>query len=174
MTNLGSVLKGETSLSQQMSIQSKLWFSQWSCTDVRIGPSRRLSTKDLMLLNCGAGEDSWESHGLQEGQASHSKGNQPWIFIGRLMLKLKLWYFDHLMQRADSLEKTLMLGKTEGQRRGRWRKIRWLDTITNSVDMNLSKMHDSGRQSSLVCCSQWGCKESDPIYWLNNNSLLKK
>ena len=91
-----------------------------------------------------------------------------------LMLKLKLWYFDHLMQRADSLEKTLMLGKTEGQRRGRWRKIRWLDTITNSVDMNLSKMHDSGRQSSLVCCSQWGCKESDPIYWLNNNSLLKK
>ena len=65
------------------------------------------------------------------------KGNQPWIFIGRLMLKLKLQYFGHLMQRSDSLEKTLMLGKIEGKRRrGRWR-IRWLDSITDSMNVNL-------------------------------------
>ena len=56
------------------------------------------------------------------------------------MLKLKLQYFGHLMHRADSLEKTLMLGKIEGKRRRRWEKMRWLDSITDSVDMNLSKL----------------------------------
>ena len=55
------------------------------------------------------------------------------------MLKLKLQYFHHLMQRTDSLEKALMLGKTEGKRRKGWQRIRWLDCVTNSIDMNLSK-----------------------------------
>ena len=55
------------------------------------------------------------------------------------MLKLKLQYFSHLMQRANSLEKTLMLGKIEGKRRRGWQSVRWLDSFTNSVDMNLSK-----------------------------------
>ena len=67
------------------------------------------------------------------------KGNQLWILysLERLMLKLKLQYFDYLMRRADSLEKTLMLGKTEGRRRRGWQTIRWLDGITNSMDMGL-------------------------------------
>ena len=77
-----------------------------------------------------------------------------------LMLKLKLQYFDHLMQRADSLEKTLMLGKIESRRRGQQR-MRWLDSITNSMDMNLSKRGDSVGQGSLSCCNSWGHKESD-------------
>ena len=94
-----------------------------------------------MLSNCGAGKDTWGSLGLQgEIIPVNPKGIQPWLFIGRLLLKLKLQYFGHLMQRTDSLENTLMLGKIKGEsRRGRQRK-RWLDSITNSRDMNLSKV----------------------------------
>ena len=73
-------------------------------------------------------------------QPVHPKENQSWIFIGGLMLKLKLQYFGHLMRGTDSLEKTLMLGKTEGRRRRGWQRMRWLDGITDWMDMTLSKL----------------------------------
>ena len=73
----------------------------------------------------------------KEIKSVHPKGNQSWIFIGKKMLKLKLQYFGHLMWRADSLEKTLMLGKVEGRRRRGRQRMRWLDGITDLIDMGL-------------------------------------
>ena len=79
-----------------------------------------------------------------------------------LMLTLKFQYFGHLMGRTDSLRKTLMLGKTEGRRRGGRQRMRWLDGITDSRDMSLSNLWgESEGQGSLLCCSPWGLNESD-------------
>ena len=72
----------------------------------------------------------------KEIQPVHRKGDQSWMFIGRTDLRLKLQYFGHLMRRADSFAKTLMLGNSEGRRRGRQR-MRQLDGITDSMDMGL-------------------------------------
>ena len=84
-----------------------------------------------------------------------------------LMLKMKLQYFDHLMQRTDSLEKTLMLGKIEGRRRRGRQRMRWLNGITDSIDMSVSKLRELVMDRGLACCSPWGHKESDTTEPLN-------
>ena len=94
-----------------------------------------------------------------------------------LMLKLKLQYFGHLMWRTDSLEKTLMLKKIEGRRRRGRQRMRWLHGITNSMDMNFSKLRALvDGQGSLACCSPWGHKELDMtkrLNWTEFNIVIK-
>ena len=84
-----------------------------------------------------------------------------------MMLKLKLQYFGHLMQRVDSLEKTLMLGGIGDRRRRGRQRMRWLDGITDSMDVSEWTPGVGDGQGGLACCDSWGCKESDTTEQLN-------
>ena len=104
----------------------------------------------------------------KEIQPVNPKGNQSWILFGRTYAKAELQYFGHLMQRANSLEETLMLGKTEGRRRKGQQKMRWLDGITNSMDMNLDKLQEMVRdREACMDSSPWGHVGLDTTWWLN-------
>ena len=97
----------------------------------------------------------------------------PEYLLEGLMLKLKLQYFGHLMQRTDSFEKTLMRGKIEGRRRRGWQRMRWLDGITYSMVVSLSGLRVGDGQEGLACCDSWGHKELDMTErqnWIELNS----
>ena len=138
-TNLGSVLKSrDITLLTNILIVKAMAFPvvMYGCDCWTI---KRLSTEEIMLSKCGTREDSrvcWTAK-----RSNHSiKGNQPWIFIGRTNAETEtpiLWPPD---ANTNSLEKTMMLGKTEGKKRMEWQRIRWLDGITKLMDMNLTKL----------------------------------
>ena len=145
--------------------------------DVRVGLWRKLSVQELMLLNCGVGEDSWVPSTARRSNQSILKEISPEYSLEGLMLKLKLWYFGHLMGRTDSLEKTLMLGKIEGRRRRGQQRMRWLNGITDLMAWVCDIWEALGvcdGQRSLVCYNPWGRKELDMTERLNWTELMSE
>ena len=168
MTNLDSILKNrDVTLLTKLHLVygfsiSHVWMWEWDHKEGWVPKNWRFPTVVLEMTL----ESSLD---CKEIKSATLKANQPWIFIGRTDAKAEATIFGHLMWRAHSLKKTLMLGKIKGRRRREQQRMGWLDGIIDSMDMSLSKLGDSEGQGSLACCSPWGCKESDMTEWLNNN-----
>ena len=169
MTNLDSILKNKDStLPAKVHIVKAMVFpvvmygcESWTIKKAegqRIGPFELWCWRRLFRV-------PWTA---RRSNQSILKEISPEYSLEELILKLKFQYFGHLMQGTDSLGKTLMLGNSEGGRRRGQQRMRWLDDITDSMDLSLSKLWGDGEgQGSLVCCSPWGHKESDTTEQLN-------
>ena len=177
MTNLDSILKSrDISLPTKVHLVKAMFFPvvMYGCESwtMKKAEHRRI---DAFKLWCWRRllRVPWT---LRRSNQSILKEINPEYSFEGLMLKLKLQYFGHLMWRTDSLENTLMLGKIEGGRRRGWQRMRWLDGITDSMDMSLSKVWVWWWRESLACYSPWGRKESDTterLNWTELNTVLE-
>ena len=141
LSNLDSVLKSrDITLPTKAHLVKVMVFPvvMYGCENWTI----KLNAKELMLLYCGVGEDSWESLDLREIHQSIPMEIRPEYSLEGMMLKLKLQFFGHLMRGVDSLEKILLLGGIGGRRRRGWQRIRRLDGITDSIDMSLCELQE--------------------------------
>ena len=172
MTNLDSILKSrDITLPRKVRLVKDMVF-QWSCMDVRVGLWRKLSTEELVLLNCAVGEDSWESLGLQGDPTSPSEGDQSWVFFGRNDAKAgtpvlgpphaKSWLIgkDSDAGRDWGQEEK---GMTEDEMAGwhHWLGREWTLGVGDG-------------QGGLACCDSWGHKESDTLSdWTELNWMIR-
>ena len=172
MTNLDSILKSrDITLSTKVHLVKAIVFPvvMYGCESwtVKKAECRRIDAFELWcwrrLLRV-----PWTA---RRSNQSILKEISPGCSLKEMMLKLKLQYFGHLMRRVDSLVKTLMLGGIGGRRKRGRQRMRWLDGITNSIDVFEWTSGDGDGQGSLACCDSWGPKESDTTGRLNWTEL---